>query len=50
MNERHGDRRDTPETEPAPTITSKARTARWYDRRQGHTDQGGGTDDGSPHS
>lgn len=34
MNERHGERPDTPETEPAPTITSKARTARWYDLRQ----------------
>lgn len=41
MNERHGERPDTPETEPAPTITSKARTARWYDRRQGNTKQGG---------
>lgn len=41
MNERHGERPDTPETEPAPVITSKARTARWYDRRQGHTDPGG---------
>ena len=41
MNERHGQRPDTPETEPAPTITSKARTARWYDRRQGHTGPGG---------
>lgn len=29
MSERHGERPDTPETEPAPTITSKARTARW---------------------
>jgi DNA (cytosine-5)-methyltransferase 1 len=27
MNERYGERPDTPETEPAPTITSKARTA-----------------------
>ena len=27
MTERHGERPDTPETEPAPTITSKARTA-----------------------
>lgn len=46
MNERHGERPDTPETEPAPTITSKARTARWYDRRQGNTLPGGGTKDG----
>jgi DNA (cytosine-5)-methyltransferase 1 len=29
MLERHGDRRDTPESEPSPTITSKARTATW---------------------
>lgn len=41
MTDRYGERRDTPLGEPAPTITSKARTARWYDRRQGHTDQGG---------
>lgn len=32
MNERHGERLDTPETEPAPTITSKARTASWVYR------------------
>lgn len=41
MNERHGERPDTPDTEPAPVITSKARTARWYDRRQGNTLPGG---------
>lgn len=41
MTDRHGERRDTPLGEPAPTITSKARTARWYDRRQGNTLPGG---------
>lgn len=50
MTERHGERPDTPASEPAPVITSKARTARWYDRRQGHTQPGGGSDDGSSHS
>lgn len=29
MTDRHGDRPDTPVTEPAPVITSKARSARW---------------------
>lgn len=29
MNERHGERPDTPQDQPAPTITSKARTASW---------------------
>lgn len=29
MLERHGQRPDTPDTEPAPTVTSKARTATW---------------------
>jgi len=32
MNERHGERRDIPEDEPAPVITSKARTAEWHYR------------------
>ena len=32
MTDRFGDRPDTPETEPAPTITSKARTADWVVR------------------
>lgn len=29
MTDRHGDRPDTPVTEPAPVITSKARSAEW---------------------
>ncbi|HEX5347899.1 MAG TPA: DNA cytosine methyltransferase [Pseudonocardiaceae bacterium] len=29
MTDRHGERSDTPETEPAPVITSKARSAEW---------------------
>lgn len=41
MTDRYGDRPDRPETEPASTITSTARTARWYDRRQGNTEPGG---------
>lgn len=43
MTDRHGERPDRPVTDPAPTITGKARTARFYDRRQGKTDPGGGT-------
>lgn len=34
ISERHGDRPDTPVTEPAPCISTKARTATW--RLQGH--------------
>lgn len=36
MTERHGERPDTPVTEPAPTLTSKARSDTWVelDRRQ----------------
>lgn len=29
MSDRHGERPDTPESEPAPTVSSKARTATW---------------------
>lgn len=32
MNERNGERPDTPVNRPAPVITSKARTAQWIDR------------------
>ena len=43
MTERHGERLDTPVTEPAPTITSKARTDVWVvDRRQTSKAAGGG--------
>lgn len=46
MSERHGKREAREITEPAPTVTGKARSDEWvYDRRQGHT-SGGGTDDG----
>lgn len=45
MNDRHGERLDTPADRPAPVITSKARTATWeYDTRQtGANPRGGGT-------
>lgn len=43
MTERHGERPDTPVTEPAPTITSKARTDVWVvDRRTNSKAAGGG--------
>jgi len=44
MNERHGDRPDTPITEPAPTLTSKVRSDVWLvDRRTNSKAAGGGT-------
>ncbi len=46
MTDRHGERDDRADSDPAPTISTKARSARWYDRRQGHG-QGGGTEDGA---
>lgn len=50
MTERHGERRAHPATEPAPALTSKARSDEWeYDRRQGNTTTGGGTDHGPTH-
>jgi DNA (cytosine-5)-methyltransferase 1 len=43
MRERHGDRPDTPVTEPAPTLTSKARSDVWVvDRRTNSKAAGGG--------
>lgn len=43
MTERHGDRRDHPASEPAPTLTTKAQSDEWvYDQRQnGATPRGG---------
>lgn len=36
MTERHGERRDHPVDEPAPTLTEKARSDEWvYDTRYG---------------
>lgn len=36
MTERHGERRDHPADEPAPTLTEKARSDEWiYDTRNG---------------
>jgi hypothetical protein len=37
MNERYGERRDTPIEEPAPVITEKARTATWAEIEHTHT-------------
>lgn len=43
MTNRHGERPDTPITEPAPTITSKARSDVWVvDRRTNSKAAGGG--------
>lgn len=49
MIERHGDRDDTPIDEPAPTITSKARSDVWaVDRRTRSKAAGGGMTDTPP--
>jgi DNA (cytosine-5)-methyltransferase 1 len=37
MLERHGERPDTPDSRPAPVVTSKARTASWVDQRPAPT-------------
>lgn len=44
MTERYGERRDTPATEPAPVITSKARTATWVVTGQNSAQAGGTTE------